>query len=201
MKSSFLILKCMGKGKFLFLNFYEILTLSHSLTYVVGIRCTAPYIPLPWLKGLGHWTGTGATQRTEQNLQEFSLQLLGCWAGDFLYGKDCALLILPKKNSSSLILEGGHKSVVHQWAQMPGLGCWRPREGQDFTQPCPAFPGLVDGVWSHPDIANLPHGLYRMLNSVSRDKHIFLQEFSWIMTELDNFAVFAAPNSQTQLYK
>lgn len=40
-----------------------------------------------------------------------------------------------------------------------------------------------------------------MLNSVSRDKHIFVQEFPWIMTELDNFAIFAAPNSQTQLYK
>jgi len=41
----------------------------------------------------------------------------------------------------------------------------------------------------------------KMANSLSRDKYIFLQEFSWIMTKLDNFAFFAAPNSQTQLYK
>lgn len=83
------------------------------------------------------------------------------------------------------------------WA---GLACLRPRDRQDFTEPCSACPGLVDGLWSRPDIPNLPHGLYRTLNSVSRDKHIFLQEF-WIMTALDNFAIFAAPNSQIQLYK
>lgn len=128
----------------------------------------------------GHWTGTGATHRREGNLQKFAgSAAVSLWAGDFIYWKNCILLILPKKISNSLILEGGHKYAVPKWPQMPGLGCLHPRDRQDFTQPCSMFPGLVDRFWSCPDIPNLLHGLYRMLNSVSRESSLELWS-NWI---------------------
>lgn len=193
MRSYASILKPRGKGKFM--QFIPLINLYS------GNRICSPVHPTPLAQG---WTLNWHRSYTGQNKicnNLLALQLFSCWASDFLYGKDYVLLILPKKTISSFILERGHIAVVHRRVQMPGLGCLCPREEQEFTKPWSAFLGLVDGVWSHRDICNLPHGLYRMLNSVSKDKHIFIQEFSWIMIKLDNFAIFAAPNSQTQLYK
>lgn len=185
MRSCASILKPQGKGKWM--HFIPLIKLGS------GNRVCSSVHALPWFKGLGHRTGTGATQRTEENLQKFAssaaVRLLGRW---------CPLLkrLCPAHSSK----ENQQQRYTGERTQICGA-----QVGADaragLLECCSPAQCFLGRFWSHPDIPNLPHGLYRMLNSGSRDKHIFLQEFSWIMTKLDNFAIFVAPSRQTQLYK
>lgn len=202
MRSCASILKPQGKGKWM--HFIPLINLCsgnkvYSSVYTTELQCT-PH-SLGSSKGLGHWTGTGTTQRTEQNLQKFAssaaIRLLGRW---FPLLKRLCPAHASKENQQQPYTGERTQTCGAQVGADAWAGLLAPQGGAGFHTALSAFPGLMDRVWSHPDIPNLPHGLYRTLNSVSRDRHIFLQEF-WIMTKLDNFAIFAAPNSQTQLYK
>lgn len=185
MRSHASILKPQGKGKWM--HFIPLIKLGG------GNRVYSSVHPTPLVQDteLGQELCRGQ-KKICKNLP--ALQLLGRWSP--LLKRAC-----PAHSSK----ENQQQPYTGERTQICGAqvgadaraGLLEPR-GRISRSPAQCFLGRF---WSHPDIPNLPHRLYRMLNSVSRDKHIFLQEVSWIMTKLDNFAIFAAPSRQTQLYK